>query len=354
MARRILLLITDLKIGGTPTVVRELAVRLGQGGADHVEVACLDHWGPVADQLRDRGVGVTALDASGSWDLRIVPRLWHLIRRRRIDTVLSFLLHANAAAAAVAPMLPGVRFFQSIQTTQAYPRWHWRVQRVIHRLARRVVVPSPSVADTAQQRAGVPRGKLVIIPNALDANAFPPSRVPRDQPAPYPIGFVGRLDPVKRLPDLIEVAARLRGRVQVHIYGEGPQRPILENMIDQLALGDCVTLHGQIPRPQEALATLGLFVLPSINEGMPLVLLEAMAAGVPIVARDVPGVRDVVRDGHTGLLVRGSAVIDLVSAVQTVIEDPLLRRRLIEQAAAEVRSHFTWPVVLEQYRHLLA
>src|SRR5437773_1188049 len=94
--RRILLLITDLEIGGTPTVVRELAIRLRKPPDVEIEVACLSKWGPVADQLRDSGVEVTALDARGVRDLlRVVRKLVRLIRDRKFDTVFSFLIHAN-------------------------------------------------------------------------------------------------------------------------------------------------------------------------------------------------------------------------------------------------------------------
>src|SRR5437764_5617386 len=99
MARRILLLITDLEIGGTPTVVRELAVRLREPGRVEVEVACLSPWGPVADQLAAAGVAVTALGGRRAADLpRVLFRLVRLIRRGRFGTVFSFLVPANLTA----------------------------------------------------------------------------------------------------------------------------------------------------------------------------------------------------------------------------------------------------------------
>jgi len=118
VARRILLLITDLEIGGTPTVVRELATRLHDPATGvHVEVACLAKWGPVADLIKAAGVTVTALNARGSRELfRTTSRLRELAREHRIDTVFSFLVHANFIAARASRKLPGVRFLQSIQT----------------------------------------------------------------------------------------------------------------------------------------------------------------------------------------------------------------------------------------------
>ena len=172
--RRLLLLNTDLERGGTPTVVRELARRLHDPPRVHVEVACLAKWGPVAAELTEAGISVTALGAARPSDLWAVRRLIDLVRQRDIDTVYSLLVHANAIAAAIKPACGGVRFFQSIQTTQAYPAWHWRVQRIVQHAAERIIVPSPSVAQAAQTRAKVPAAKITIIPNAIDAADFAP------------------------------------------------------------------------------------------------------------------------------------------------------------------------------------
>src|SRR5206468_2626287 len=119
---------------------------------------------------------------------------------------------------------------------------------------------------------------------------------------------------------------------------------------------DVVMLHGAIARPQEALGQIGLLVLCSQAEGFGLVLIEAMAAGVPVVATDAPGIRDVVRHEQTGLLVPlqlQSSYPLLVMAIVRVIEDAALRQKLIENGLREVRASFSWGVVLPQYRALL-
>lgn len=366
MLRRILLLITDLKIGGTPTVVRELAARLNAPPSVVVDVACLAERGPVADQLEASGVRVFPLDARGAVDLRVIWRLARLIRENSYDTVFSFLLHANAAAAAVAPFFRNARFIQSIQTTQPHPRWHWRVQSIVHHAADRVVVPSPSVAQAAHAWADVPLDKLRVIANATDLNGFtrgtghqPVSfgqnhgRVARAINEPIAIGFIGRLDPIKRISDLLEAVRVLNGKVRLEIFGEGPERARIEGMIRELRLSEAVTLHGAVPRPQEALAQIDLLVLPSSAEGFGLVLIEAMAAGVPVVATDVAGIRDVVRNGETGLLVPPHAPRELAGAIGKILSDHALRERLVRNALQDLRERFTWDVVLPQYRALL-
>jgi glycosyltransferase involved in cell wall biosynthesis len=345
---RILLFLTDLEIGGTPTVVRELATRLARSGV-YVHVACLDKWGPVADQLIQRQIEVTALNAACREDVTAVIRLIQLIHAQRINTVFSFLVHANAAAAACRPFFPGVRFIQSIQTTQPTPKWHWAVQRIAQVMASKIVVPSASVAKAAEKLAGVPASKIVVIPNGIAPADFqrPPGR------SGATIGFIGRLDPIKRVTTLIWAMPMLDPGISLQIFGEGEDRPAIEAEIARLNLQSRVTLHGFVTAVAAALATLDVLVLPSAAEGFPLVLIEAMAAGVPIVATDVPGIRDVIIDGVNGILAPANNLPGLAAAIRQALTDQELRSKLIEGGREAVAGRFNWETVFKQYESLL-
>ena len=378
MPRRILLLITDLEIGGTPTVVRELAIRLRNPAGVEIEVACLARWGPVADELTAAGVGVTALGARKASDFPIA--LWRLVRlirhgprmqlpdgragepiayasqKLQFDTVFSFLVHANTLAAAARPFCPSVRFLQSIQTTQPEPEWHWRVQEFAQLAADRVAGPWGSVAQVARLRADVPRSRLVVIPNAIDVRTFDSIRVGRRSPtAPFQIGFIGRLDPIKRIDDLLKAIHGCGNErpFHLHLFGDGAARAGLEADVRRLHLAPHVTFHGAIARPHEALSQIDVLVLPSDAEGFGLVLIEAMAAGVPVVATNVPGIRDVVRPHQTGLLVPARDPRSLGAAIFALCTDDVLRDRIVAAARADVEVRFGWEVVLPQYRALL-
>lgn len=348
-----MLVVTDLRIGGTPTVVRELALRLRTRASIHV-VSLADE-GPVGAEIARAGVSLSALEMRGVRDVLAVRRLAGILRDERIDTCCSFLIHASAMAAAAKWLCPRVRLIQSVQTTQPYPAWHWGLQRLVHHAADTIVVPSPSAAAAASRRAGVPARKIVIIPNAVDAAQFEGvGRCDAEElRRPPAVGFIGRLDPVKRIGDLLAAARLLRGAVQVHIFGAGGEEARLRRALEDPVLRDVVTMHGEVGRPQDALRLIDLLVLPSEAEGFGLVLIEAMAAGIPVVATDVPGIRDVVRHGETGLLVPPRRPAALAEAIRTVIGDSALRRRLRQAAAAEVRARYTWDVVLPQYMRLL-
>jgi glycosyltransferase involved in cell wall biosynthesis len=351
--RRILLLITDLEIGGTPTVVRELALRLNDPPRVKVEVACLSHVGPVAHELRAAKIPVTCFNAKGVRNaIGTLVRLNHHIRYGRFDTVVSFLIHANVMAALARVFVRDVRYVQSIQTTQPHPRWHWRMQRLARHAAERIVVPSPSVAQVARERSRVAHEQIAIIPNAIDAEQFRVPRRPRDGGPPV-VGFLGRLDPIKRVPDLLRAVQELGGRVRLAIFGDGAERPHIVSEISRLNIADHVTLHGAVARPQDALAQIDLLVLPSMAEGFGLVLIEAMAAGVPVVATNVAGIRDVVVNGETGVLVPPGDPDELAVAIEKVLGNSTLRHRLVSHAAKDVRERFTWDAVMPQYRALL-
>jgi glycosyltransferase involved in cell wall biosynthesis len=347
---RILLFLTDLEVGGTPTVVRELAWRLAEHA--HVEVASLKNNGVVMEQLRERRINVTQFDAVRPLELPLVVASFRrFLDKRKFDVVLSFLAHANLVAA----MAGGPRLLQSIQTSQPKPRWHWQVQSLAQRFAEKIVVPSPSVAQLAQEWSDVPADKLVVVPNALEPSEYREpaiTRLPR-RANEFRVGFVGRLDPVKRIPDLISAMTHLPERYELSIFGEGSERSRLVSQIQAERLGDRVHLRGRVTRPHTALAQIDAMVLPSIAEGFGLVLIEAMAAGVPIVATDVPGVHDVVKHEETGLLVPAEHPAELARAIQRVGEDSLLRERLTRNAYDRVRAEYGWDRVLPMYRHLL-
>lgn len=351
MHRRILLLITDLQIGGTPTVVRELALRL-RSNQIAVEVACLADEGPFATQMRQAGVQVTALNTRGISDVGVFKRLAELIRLREYDTVFSFLVHANVAVAVASQMVEKVRVLQSIQTTQPYPRWHWKMQAIAAKSAEKIVVPSRSVADVATKWSWISADKIIVIPNALDPADFDRPRAFRDNL--IRVGYIGRLDPIKRVPLLVEAMAKLERHYHLDIYGEGKDRSRIERAIQTHGVQNKVTLHGVITNPQTALERMDVLVLPSQAEGFGLVIIEAMAAGVPvIVGENIPGIRDVIRPGETAVTTKIDWPTGLAISIWELMNDTPRRNAMIETARREVQDRFSWDVVLPQYRKLL-
>lgn len=349
---RVLMVVTDLERGGTPHVVRDLSVRLRDDLGAEVDVVCLAPWGPVAGEIVQRGIRVFALGARGAWDLRALWQLIRMIDAGKYERVFSFLMHANVAAFVASIFCKESKYIQSIQTTQPYPRWHWWLQGLAAMGADRVTAVSPAAAQTLAERAGTPIERVGVIYNAIDPNDFERSPVPQGNVAPYPVGFIGRLDPVKRVPDLVLAVAMAGSGVHLHIFGDGPDRPRVERAIAEHGIGDRVTLHGFAPAG-EALRQIGCLVLCSEAEGMGLVLIEAMAAGVPIVATDAPGIRNVVTADLDALMVPVGNHAAIARAIARIAGDAALRKCLIAAGNETVRSRFVWRAVLPMYKQLL-
>ncbi len=338
---RVLLFVTDLEVGGTPTVVRELARRLPGNGFE-VGVACLARQGPTGTAIEADGGDVTAFGTRLLQLPTAVKRLRRLVLDERYDTVLSLLVHANVVASLARQADDGVHWWQSIQTTQPRPRWHWLAQRFAARRAAGIIVPSSSVAAAAAHRSGIDMSQLHVIANGIDQRDI--ATTPRPVTSgPLRVVFLGRLDPVKRVPMLMAAVQDTQG-VTLDIFGDGSERQQIE-----ASTSDRIRLHGTTPRDQ-ALASADVLVLPSEAEGFGLVLIEAMAAGVPVAGADVPGICDVIRQGQTGLLFTPAT---LRQTLETLRDDRVASQARAAMALADVRERFTWQALVPQYRRML-
>jgi glycosyltransferase involved in cell wall biosynthesis len=171
-----------------------------------------------------------------------------------------------------------------------------------------------------------------------------PDRAPRTSNAKT-IVCVGRLSPEKGQAGLLEAFAKLRAShpgLRLRLIGDGPNRSALEALAGRLGLIDSVTFVGRLPEEQtlEEIAQSDLLVLPSFMEGLPIVLIEAMALGVPVVASRVAGIPELVEDCATGLLFLPSDWSDLASKIERLLVDDALRSSITERAPAKVRSEF--------------
>jgi len=357
---RILHVITDLNTGGVPLHLLGLASWLHQRG-ETVRVVSLAPPGAVTASLAERGVPADACRAAGWWDWRAVDRLAGMIREFRPDVVHSLLFHANVAARA-ACLLAGFdrrRLVCEIQTVEIERRWHLTVDRWTQALCRCIVGNSPSVIEHLAASAGIRRDRLRLIRGGVDtaaiAAAQPLNRVglglPLDQPV---LLWVGRLDPIKGLDVLVEATGVVARQQPVHllIAGDGPYRAELERLVVASGLSRRVHLLGMRRDVPRLLKSAEVFVFPSRTEGLPNALLEAMAAALPVVATDVPGCRDVVDSGRTGILVPVDDSAALADAILRVLQDQAWARSLGRAAAEHARRHHDRTVCFERYQSL--
>jgi glycosyltransferase involved in cell wall biosynthesis len=223
---------------------------------------------------------------------------------------------------------------------------------VIQYAAEKIVVPSPSVKEAAIRWAGVDAKKLVIISNAVRIEEFSSRRWGGSGERRH-VAFIGRLDAIKRVPDLVNAVALLNADTMLDIWGEGSRRGEIQSTINRLGLQNRAIMHGGVLGSAAALDKADVLVLPSDAEGFGLVLIEAMAAGVAVIGTNVPGIRDVIEDGISGLLVPARNPQALANAIARVLSDAPLREKLIGGGRERVRRLYDWAICYEKYRLLL-
>jgi glycosyltransferase involved in cell wall biosynthesis len=202
----------------------------------------------------------------------------------------------------------------------------------------------------------LPGRTFEIVPNGVDLEAYRPAQVRADDDKVRLI-FVGRFANQKGLPYLLRSLAtfapsELR-KLEVELVGGGPEEERLKALTSELNLSEVVRFPGWVSR-EEIIARYqraDLFVLPSLDEGMPLVLLEAMACGKPVVGTEISGTRELVQHGANGLLVPPADVDALAQALRTVVADPNLRERMGRKSRALV-SNYDWSCIADRYLEL--
>jgi glycosyltransferase involved in cell wall biosynthesis len=156
---------------------------------------------------------------------------------------------------------------------------------------------------------------------------------------------VGRLSPEKGQAGLLRAFAKVRSshpELTLRLVGDGPERGALEALAEELAVSSAITFAGRLPE-EETLAEIArsdLLVLPSFMEGLPIVLMEAMAVGVPVIASRVAGIPELVEDGKTGLLFTPSNWDELASAIDRLLGDKALQAELADRAEEKVAAEF--------------
>jgi len=339
--------ISTMGVGGTPRHLVEVLGHLDRR-AFAPSLHCFDATRPEYALLPAvRSLGVEVVDGGVRGSLRgprfgaAVLRMAAGFRRRRVRVVHSYLFDANLLGTLAARLARVPVALVSKRSLDRYGERRRRLAcRVANRLATRVMANAEAVRRNVHEAEGCPLDRIVVVPNGIDLG-----RIPSAGPAAAPVvGTIGRLATKKGQADLLEAAPLVLDRVPAATFllvGDGPLRGDLERRARELGIADRVRFRGAVPDGAAVLPELSVFALPSHMEGMSNGLLEAMAAGLPVVATDVGGNPEVVVDGETGFVVPPRDPAALAEAILVLLKDPDRGRAMGAAGRARVAEHYT-------------
>ncbi|MBN2581565.1 MAG: glycosyltransferase [Planctomycetes bacterium] len=357
MRRHILQLLPEVDPGGAERVVLMLARHLPRERFD-VSVAALDGRGALGAALREAGCPVYDLGGRGCYSVGSLPAFCRLVRTVRPDIVHSHLFRAHLAAA-----WSGCRkHTRAVVMTehQADPRrWAMWLLRRAARRADALTAVSEGVRSHLIARGFSPESVLML-PNGIEtqplAEAQPACRATLSLPDDARmLLFAGRLTRQKGLDVLLAALSSLAAdypSLRLVVAGDGEDRPALTALAARLGLAQRVVFLGRRDDVPSLMKAADVVVLPSRWEGLSLVLLEAMAAGRPVVATRVEGQTETIDHGRTGLLVESESPEAMAAAICRVLDDTALAARMSEAAAAQVLQHFTATAMASRYADL--
>jgi len=315
---RITELVNNLEIGGAERVVSDLALGL-QSRGHALNVICLRGAGPLARALRDSGIEVCALEKHGGFSFKAARALAGHLRLSRADVMHThnpLVHHYGVLAARWAGVPVVVNTFHGPGNLTGFGRSQ-TIFDASCLWSDRVVPCCEAVGEHLRHVTLAARRKLTVIPNGIPLERFLALQ-PRAADGDFVIGSVGRLVPVKNHASLLEAFAlvcREELRVRLEILGDGPLRSSLEQTARAMGIGNKVVFHGPSLDVPGFLSRLDTFVLCSLSEGLPLTLVEAMAAGLPVVGTTVGAIPELVSAANCGWLCSPGDPRQLVAAL---------------------------------------
>ncbi|MEW5744181.1 MAG: glycosyltransferase family 4 protein [Nitrospirota bacterium] len=354
----------DLAIGGLQRVIVNICKGINRDIFD-VSVLCLRRYGEFQPELEEMGVKTFLLpDAKESGlDYLSVWKIKRILKEQQTDVVHTHNTQPFVQG-GVAAFIAGVKTVVHTDHARSYPdKWRYMfAERVVSHLVRNVVAVSDSTAQDLIQRVKIPARKVITVPNGIDGNPFCIT-VDKDEKkkelgfggrGPV-IGFASRVARQKGLTYLLKAMPEI---IQVFpecvlvIAGEGPEESPLQQEAANLNIKDHVVFLGPRLDIPELLKLFDILVLPSVWEGLPMILLEAMAAGCPTVATDVGGVSTAIKNGESGVLVEAENPAALSREIVSLLSDEDKRKVLSEKGRRRFLDMFSAEVMTRKYEEL--
>lgn len=357
----LLYLITELNVGGAEKVLARLVAGLNKEKY-RILVCSLQKKGPVADEIEQCGIKVVSLDMKGKLNLNAPLKLFSLLKKEKVDILHSYLFHANLLARIVGRLARVPIIISSERTMEMEGNHRVIINRLTAFLADCITANSNSVREFISRQISIDPKKLVTIYNGLDVSEFQGKRNSSEvrkkwgiDPDKVVIGCVARLDPRKGHEYLFKAAVRVVDKHPNALFllvGYGLLRKKLEDMTEELGLASKVIFTGVCDDVPRMLSIMDIFVLPSLYEGFPNAVLEAMAASRPVVATSVAGTPEIVVDNETGILVPRANPEALAEAINSLIQTPERAEKMGRAGRLRVENYFSLEKMVKRTEEL--
>jgi glycosyltransferase involved in cell wall biosynthesis len=358
--KRIGLIIPTLDRGGAEKQLVLLAKGLDRSRFEpHVILLTRD--GPYRQELEEAGVPVTLIGKRFKLDIGSFFRLVRFLKDQKFDLVHTWIFAANSYGRLAAQRAKIPHIVAGERCVDEWKRWwHFAIDRYLARRTDKIVTNSSGVVEFGAAH-GIQRSLFEVIPNAvppLNADETARAEIRRQLGLPSDavlIGVVGRLWPQKGLKDLLwgmELIRVVRDDAHLVIVGDGPERQRLEYYRDQLGLGHRVRFVGHQDRATRWIQALDLLWNGSLYEGQSNAILEAMQSGVPVLATDIAGNRDLIVPGETGFLYRRGDLATLARRTQQILNNKDLYVRFSASSRQRVAEKFSLRSMIEAHERL--
>ena len=359
----VLHLIDGLTFGGAETLLRDLASGLEKRGY-RVTVGYSTP-GPFVQELADKGLTLKRIPRLAMIDPIFLLRMVRLMRLDPPQIVHTHLFKSDFHG-RIAARLAGVPIVVSTlhnNDSWAKNRILGRIYGATARFADRLIAVSPEVREYHLDKTGVPVNKIMVIENGVDVAAFSGheagAKAVRTEfgiaPTAPLFGIIGRLKPQKDLPTFLLAAVeilRQQPDARFLVVGDGPLREELEAQAKELDLFPALIFTGMRKDISTIMAALDVLVLSSLWEGLPVILLEAMAAARPVVSTAVDGVKSVVLPDESALLVNTGSPSALADACVKLVRDPALRKKMGSSGLKRVSDYYSLNAMIDRISKL--
>ena len=303
----------------------------------------------LGERAWDAGLNVLPLPIAGDLNPLLVAKLIRFLKQEKIQILIPNLIK-DIRTAGLAGRLAGTPLILARQGLVLCKN-EWKYKVVFQHLTDAIIVNSQGTADTYHSFGWFKDNQIHLVYNGVHLSDEIVERADNKNPI---IFSAGRLDPQKNFPMLLKAAllAKTENKPwEFVIAGDGPERSILENMIDNLKLTN-VKLIGFQEDLKIWFEKCDLFALPSRFEGMPNVIMEAMAAAKPVVATDLPGIRDLMIHGTTGLLVENDNTRDFFKAIEHILESKDQGQSMGRAGRKHIEAQFSIETMLDNLESL--